>query len=296
MSLNGWLRLELERQRREQIRLDQVRQECRQIQQACLAEMAKAREPAVQQLARDGMAQVRERLTVLAGNMGADPDKDLKTLKKIQRDLSATLAKAQAAANKWSRQQAESQEALTLAGQAVAVMTTDTGKASRDLADKAAGALSQATVLNGSGRFKEALSLCREVEGLTEKSRQAALDETVRRTVVRGLLQTLQDMGFVVEGPQLTGDGTDGGTVTLAGRLPSGRRARFQVRLDGQLDFDLDGYEGRTCGKQMAAVTQTLLDRFGVKAGPPQITWKNPDRISKGALNDPAGGHSRTTH
>ena len=35
------------------------------------------------------------------------------------------------------------------------------------------------------------------------------------------------------------------GVVVLTGQLPSGRKARFEVQLDGQLSYDLDGYEDR---------------------------------------------------
>ena len=275
MSLNGKIWLELARKKIEEIRIGQVRERCRQIQQDCLAELAQAREPAVQQYAREGLARVQERLGGLAAGMGAEPDQDLKALKRIQKDLNAVLVKARASANNWNRQQMESQEALARARQAVAVGAKGAGRAAEDLAAKANAALIKAFALHDRKQYKEVLSLCQEIEDLTEKGRQAALDETVRRTVVRGLLQTLQGMGFVVEGPQLQGGGPDGGTVTLAGKLPSGRQARFQVRLDGQMDFDLDGYEGRTCGKQMEAVTPDA-------SGPVRRQgWSAPDHLEE---------------
>jgi hypothetical protein len=36
-------------------------------------------------------------------------------------------------------------------------------------------------------------------------------------------------------------------------------------------------------------IEQALKEHFGIKLGPPQVTWKNPDRISKGAHNLPTG-------
>lgn len=130
----------------------------------------------------------------------------------------------------------------------------------------------------------------RPAEVFVQERGEASLDETVRRGVVRGLLSTLKTMGFVVEGPQFRDGSTEGGVVTLVGKMPSGKCARFEVRLDGRMNFDLDGYEGRACAAEIERIGQTLHGRFGVKLGPPQMTWKNPDRIAKGARDLPSGG------
>jgi len=114
------------------------------------------------------------------------------------------------------------------------------------------------------------------------------MDERVRREVVKGLLKTLKGMGFVTVGPQL-----QEGLVVLEGRLASGRRARFEVKLDGELAFDLDGYEGRACAADMEKVEIAMKDQYGVLLGPPQIVWKNPDRLTKGARDLPTGGATK---
>ena len=49
--------------------------------------------------------------------------------------------------------------------------------------------------------------------------------------MVRGLLDTLEGMGFEVEGPDIQESDKRGGTVTLVGKLPSGRLARFEKKL-----------------------------------------------------------------
>ena len=75
--------------------------------------------------------------------------------------------------------------------------------------------------------------------------------------------------------------------------MPSGKLARFDVQLDGRMDFDLDGYEGRACADEIERIEQTMHDQFGVRLGPQQVTWKNPNRIAKGARDLPSGGTQR---
>ena len=69
------------------------------------------------------------------------------------------------------------------------------------------------------------------------------------------------------------------------------REKRFEVQLDGKLRYDLDGYEGRSCAKEVERIEETLKDRFGVTMGPAQVTWKAPapKDIAKGARDLPAG-------
>lgn len=115
----------------------------------------------------------------------------------------------------------------------------------------------------------------------------------MRREVVRGLLGTLTSMGFVIDGPQLRQEDKTAGVVTLSGRMPSGKMARFEVHLDGRMQFDFDGYEGRACAKDLEKIHTTLQEQFAVKLTGSQITWKNPDRIAKGARDLPSG-HTNT--
>ena len=78
--------------------------------------------------------------------------------------------------------------------------------------------------------------------------------------------------------------------MELRGRLPSGREARFEVHVDGKMRFDFEGYEGQSCAAELAQVEKVLQEQCGVLLGPTQVTWKNPDRLGKGARNLPVGG------
>jgi hypothetical protein len=282
--------VELERERREQLRLDQARGQARTLLAACEGAIAAVREPAVQQLAAEGLKGVRQELRRISGRIEAAPDEALRFARSTQKLLHKVIAEAQARAEQWSQQQAEAQARLAEAQTQIDAARQTGNKAGEKMLGEASEKLAQARSLQKQRRYAEATAACDEVQTLTGKAAEAAFDETVRREVTRGLLATLRNMGFVVAGPQLSQAEDNGDVVTLVGQLPSGRKARFDVHLDGRMDFDLDGYEGRSCGKELERIERVLNERFNVRLGPPQVTWKNPDKISKGSRDLPAGG------
>lgn len=276
MSMSGQRRLELERARAEALRLDQVRQECEALADACDAAVRDVRDVAVQQLVSDDLRKIAPELREIRRQISDAPDESRTALVDASRRLHHAIARAEAAANRWEDEQVT---AVAAARQAQAVAAA-TGPS-----DGEAAALGRrAVALAAEGAVADAAEATASSQEAARAASAAALDEKIRREVVKGLLKTLKGMGFVTVGPQL-----EAGLVVLEGRLASGRRARFEVSLDGNLGFDLDGYEGRACAAEMEKVETVLRDRFGVKLGPPQVVWKNPDRISKGARDTPSG-------
>jgi hypothetical protein len=292
MSSSGRLKMELEQKRQEELRLARVREQCKALAKTCGEELQKPREPLVQQMVGQGQQRLEGELRQVSQRLGQVPDRDLEDLLRVQGELYRMMAGAEAKVRNWNRQKAESQAALSQAAQAVRSRAGTANMGGIEQFAKAQGKVTEAVTRHNAGQYGEAIAACKDVEKLLQQADKAALEEDTRREVVRGLLVTLKNMGFVVEGPQVQADGADAGMVTLVGRLPSGRMARFDVQLDGHLKFDFNGYEGRTCGKQLDEVTRALERQFALKAGPVQVTWKNPDKISKGALDLPSGGRA----
>ncbi|MFP2905185.1 hypothetical protein ACLESD_09030 [Pyxidicoccus sp. 3LFB2] len=288
MSMNGERALQLERARREALRLEQVRSECRALLAVCTGTISGVRDVAVQQYAA---AELREQVGALRkveSRVQEAPDAALEQLQTLQQRLTSTLAAAQARSRAWSEAQVQAQARLeALAGRIEAVTTSQKQQTGPGL-EEARRLAQDARTHAGRGAEAEAQRCLEQAEQALDSARAAVLEEKVRKEVVRGLLATLRDMGFVIVGPSLSAD-----IVILEGRLPSGRRARFEVKTDGQLSFDLDGYEGRTCAQDMEKVETAMRDRFGVTMGPPQVVWKNPDRLSQGALELPGGNRTR---
>lgn len=278
MSMSGEQRLELERQRLEALRLDQVREECTAIVSACEAMLADVRNVGVQQIAAPSLRRSLEQLRILRDQIQASPDATRIGLLQLSSRMHEEIAMAEGKAEAWSQRQAEviarAREAGQLAG------------ANGDSATTARSLSQQAEANAKRGDLTSAETLIERAHAAVATAAKAKLDESVRREVVKGLVRTLKDMGFVVTSPQL-----DDGKVVLEGRLASGRQARFEVSLDGRMQFDLDGYEDRTCAQDMEKVETALRDRFGVRLGPKQVEWKNPDRIGKTARDLPPGEH-----
>jgi hypothetical protein len=126
---------------------------------------------------------------------------------------------------------------------------------------------------------------------LRERDHQAAVDEELRRHIISSVVKTMSELGFVVGKPKLL---RESGNVAVIGTLSSGRTIRFDVRVSGEMEFDMDGFKDRTCSDSLDEVLLLMEERFGIESGPVQHNWKNPDRISKGSKGFPMGGNTRT--
>ena len=124
-----------------------------------------------------------------------------------------------------------------------------------------------------------------------EKDMKRSVDETLRREILTALMKTMRDLGFAVGRPTI--DKQTGGVVMI-GQLPSNRSIRFEVNLDGQMEFDMNGFLERKCADHLDEVLAILEANFNIATGPVQHNWKNPDKISKGSKDFPGGGNTRT--
>lgn len=124
-----------------------------------------------------------------------------------------------------------------------------------------------------------------------EEDMKRAVDETLRREILTALIKTMRDLGFAVGKPTI--DKETGGVVMI-GQLPSNRSIRFEVNLDGQMEFDMNGFLERKCADHLDEVLGILEANFNIATGPVQHNWKNPDKISKGSKGFPSGGNTRT--
>ena len=124
-----------------------------------------------------------------------------------------------------------------------------------------------------------------------ERDMKQSVDETLRREIITALMKTMRDLGFAVGNPTI--DKVTGGVVMI-GTLPSNRTIRFEVDLNGQMEFDMNGFLERKCADHLDEVLGILETNFSITTGPIQHNWKNPDKISKGSKGFPSGGNTRT--
>ena len=124
-----------------------------------------------------------------------------------------------------------------------------------------------------------------------EQDMKQSVDEKLRREIITALMKTMRGLGFAVGKPTI--DKETGGVVMI-GTLPSNRSIRFEVDLNGQMEFDMNGFLERRCADHLDEVLGILETNFSITTGPIQHNWKNPDKISKGSKGFPSGGNTRT--
>jgi hypothetical protein len=141
-----------------------------------------------------------------------------------------------------------------------------------------------------------------EIQHFVEQSRAEAeqiratdsaeiVQEELRRHIVSSLINSMNELGFVVGKPKLIKESSK---VAVVGKLSSGRNIRFDVTESGEMEFDMEGFSDRKCADHLDDVLLKLEENFGVESGPVQHNWKNPDRITKGSRGSPTGGNTRS--
>jgi hypothetical protein len=141
------------------------------------------------------------------------------------------------------------------------------------------------------GLQEQVAQLRQSALNIHEQDMKQSVDETLRKEIITALMKTMRDLGFAVGKPTI--DQETGGVVMI-GTLPSNRSIRFEVDLNGQMEFDMNGFMERKCADHLDEVLGILETNFSITTGPIQHNWKNPDKISKGSKGFPSGGNTRT--
>ena len=131
----------------------------------------------------------------------------------------------------------------------------------------------------------------KSAEEIRDEDNKSVIEEELRRHIVSSIINSMNELGFVVGKPKLV---EESGKVAIVGKLSSGRHIRFDVTESGEMEFDMEGFVDRKCADHLDEVLVTLEKKFGVESGPVQHNWKNPDRISKGSKGFPTGGNTRS--
>lgn len=106
------------------------------------------------------------------------------------------------------------------------------------------------------------------------------IDEEVRREAVKAIIKELKSQEFIVENPQLFGEGKDS-YVLVKARKPSGKQATCKINLQGKLNYRFDHYEGMACIKDIEQFSVDLEKIYSVKLSDDRVIWENPDRLSR---------------
>tara|TARA_B110001452_G_scaffold264708_1_gene268151 strand:+ start:2123 stop:3049 length:927 start_codon:yes stop_codon:yes gene_type:complete len=303
MSSRGMTQAQIEARRRE-LERKQEESRRRKVKQQTTA-LAQAIERTQRTLAESGTAAwVQEEITEIMAAVNKAKDTPASgDIDAVFNELNVQQAKLSSLSETSSQRQDASQREQWMAESAVIGLKLELEARLEDI--ERTGALEQvntlirrtkdlsSTVQKGqvTGLQQQIAKLRQSALEIHEQDMKQAVDEKLRREIITALMKTMRDLGFAVGKPTI--DKETGGVVMI-GTLPSNRSIRFEVNLDGQMEFDMNGFLERKCADHLDEVLGILEANFDITTGPVQHNWKNPDKISKGSKGFPSGGNTRT--
>ncbi len=273
--------------RAEQIRFENLKKQAASSLSDTDALMKNIHDPSMQQLLGAEIRKLQPQIKKISELIKTDPKKATAQSKALQKQFNKLLEQTQQEYQKQAVRKSQANAELEAVEQKLEAANEDVNETTSKTLQQIQAVIETAQHQYQNKQYKAMSQSCRQAEAMLETASKKDFDETVRREVVNGLLTTLGKMGFVVQPPYLDGDKQDSQTVRLMGKLPSGKQAAFNVHLDGRMDFDFDGYEGRACARELEKMDEILDQQFSIKMGESKLAWKNPDRIAKGAMQLP---------
>ena|GEM_PF-6385630 len=307
MSTYGTYSLRLERQRQEELRRRREEQRKEGIRRQTTHLIAETRRmnrqfvnPITEHFGRGARQQAEGLVRQAEQLLRSDPDQALKLARRSRATVERGMAEASGRTAKWSEEKAAAQEAVTvfqLALDSVLNGLNAHNDHSRSQLTPIAHQLAAAKAALRRENFEAAKDLVvtgqapiRQIEQAYHRQQE---QEDVRREIVCGLRHVLANMGFAVDRAHL-GDNGEKDKVVLAGRLPSGRTARFLIALDEKVEYDFDGYPHHdpVCGKDSEQIRRQLEEHCQVKTSELEVHWKgqNTKRTDKRARSLPIQG------
>lgn len=124
-----------------------------------------------------------------------------------------------------------------------------------------------------------------QVKSLQEKTiEKFSLDE-MRKELILSIYKEIQKLGFgIVKAPhvvQVKGEEQ----IQFAAKKPSGQVMYCTVKVNGNIAWKFDGYEGQACQGDISRLKEQLQQAYGFKLDEKAVYWENPDKISKGAVD-----------
>lgn len=282
MSMSGKMRAKLEAERRERIRLDQVRNTCTSIQSALTDQIASI-SGEISQSIRQELSSLVTEISNLSNKIQNEPDKTLIEIQNYQKHVITVITQGLSKKMEWDNYQVELEE-LKIKAQIEIDSLNNLGLKLATV--KYAQLNEKFSNLHGGNTTKEILD---QIIEEVEQTRVEIEEEEVRRETVKNIIEMFRDLGFKSSKPKIKEN-----VVTLVGTLPSGKKAYFNVDVEGTIDFDFEGYNGRTCKDQLDSIQNELKSKYNMESEVEQFEWHNPDLLDKGSKDFPIGGQKRS--
>jgi hypothetical protein len=296
MSRYGTYSLQLRQKRQEQLRRRKEKQRKEKVRRQATKLIAESRQMSRQSpnnitahFSRDVRQKTDTLIQQAERSLQSDPDQALKLARKSRATVERGMAEASRKTDEWSQEKIAAEESVTIL-QLALVSTLDSFTANNDdnisqlqpITNQLAAAKTALRREDFESTKRLAVIGQEQINQIEQSRRQQQEQEEVRREIVHSLHDVLTKMNFTVERPCL-GEGDEEGRVVLVGNLPSGRRARFVIALDGHVQYDFDGYPHRECRKDSDKIRRQLEQRCQCETSDIESYWKDGPDLRGGA-------------
>ena len=127
----------------------------------------------------------------------------------------------------------------------------------------------------------QASSQGKDIEALVASATEAAVRERTRKKAVRAIRAAIMKQGFHIDSRAGIRIDREKDVVRMLATRSDGKRAEFEIRVNGSFLYKLDRYEGMACEKDSSEFLKVLEDVYGMDVRKRTVVWENPDRLSK---------------
>ncbi|MDH5647113.1 MAG: hypothetical protein OEZ01_13960 [Candidatus Heimdallarchaeota archaeon] len=288
MSGNGRLQALLEARRREKIRLENVKNQCRGIILALEAEIINLNS-SIQQSMGSQLQNMKLKINNYKNELENSPDQTLININEIKERFVGIVTEGKNKSKEWDNYRIKWEEALLNAIIQVESLSNSQFKLGKENYIALVDELNQ---LRDSG--VEATDIIK-FDQINDKVNQVITQiekDNVTREIIISIQKILKEKGFKPSSPKYSL--SKQGTIEMVGMLSPGRNARFWISTEGQIEFNFEGYSGTTCKDTIDDIVLQLSNKEDIQSKIEQFEWHNPDKIEKGAKNYPIGGQVRS--
>ena len=127
----------------------------------------------------------------------------------------------------------------------------------------------------------QASSQGKDIEALVASATEVAVRERTRKKAVRAIRAAIMKQGFHIDSRAGIRIDREKDVVRMLATRSDGKRAEFEIRVNGSFLYKLDRYEGMACEKDSSEFLKVLEDVYGMDVRKRTVVWENPDRLSK---------------
>ena len=271
-------RIQQEQADRERLRMEAEERVAKKSEamSAFYAVIRKIKNPAVQNFAQNGLADIRK--SVEAGT--------LLTSTSIEAAVAQVVSAAEVKAAEWKNSAVEKAKRESI-GDQIAEIKSQISAEDFDATEKQR-TLASLDALLGRQEAGEALeTIQNSISEIEKVAEEKVVSEDARKMAVRSIVKILIAQGFNITSNSVTLENQDDRTfVKIVGSKANGQHAEVNVTDTGKMRYRLDRYEGMGCMKDIKLL-QDDLKKLYIDLSDERVIWENPNRIGKDSMDMP---------